>query len=146
MSAVLVGMNNPYSLSAENALLPSPAGCTGHNIWKMLNELTGATRSEYAKAFDRRNLVLGKFCATRARDAATAMTFPPGSVVVALGEEVRRAFDLPRQLIDPWEDEDRGVTWRQVPHPSGRNHFYNDPVQRRLVAMLLTELYQGEKQ
>jgi hypothetical protein len=65
-----------------------------------------------------------------------------GRVVVVLGEGPRRALDLPRQLIRPVSR--LGVVWRQIPHPSGRCRFYNDPVARAVVALLLEELYRGE--
>jgi hypothetical protein len=141
---VIVGMNNPLSTSPEHALFPAPDGCTGHRIWRMLNERTGCTRGQYLAAFDRRNLVVGDWSAQVARDSAAQLIsgMERGRVVVVLGEGPRRALDLPRQLIRPVSR--LGVVWRQIPHPSGRCRFYNDPVARAVVALLLEELYRGE--
>lgn len=83
---------------------------------------------QYVDAFDRRNLnAVGKI--------------RRGSMVVLLGDQVRKAFGVPKLLIHPQTID--GVTYRQVPHPSGRNRFYNDPVQHELVALLIEELYRG---
>ncbi len=120
---VLLGLDNPHP---TEALAPWPPNCSGWRLWKMLNERTGATPEEYEQAFDRRNI-------------KTHSLPGEGQVVVVLGEEVRKALGLPKVLIHPVQM--MGLTFRQVPHPSGRTLFYNDPVQRQLVAMLLEELY-----
>lgn len=60
--------------------------------------------------------------------------FPRGTTVLVLGEEVRAAFGLPRLLIHPLTRD--GVTYRQIPHPSGRTRFYNDPDCRALIKEL----------
>jgi len=95
----------------------------------MLNERTGASKQDYVRAFDRRNLC-----------DLDAFMVPPGSTVVLLGEDVRRWFGLPKILIHPQVRD--GVTYRQVPHPSGLCRFYNHPAQRELVALLLGQLYE----
>jgi hypothetical protein len=107
----------------------------------MLEERCRIAPSTYARAFDRRNLVRGS---TWDREAAEAEArrihrHAAGATIVLLGEKVRRAFGLPKQLVHPIVRD--GVIYRQIPHPSGRNHFYNDPVQRALVAVMLEDLY-----
>jgi len=68
-----------------------------------------------------------------------------GRVVVLLGNSVREAFDralsggLPPVLLHP--QQAMGCTWRQVPHPSGRNLWYNVPENVRVVELLMEELY-----
>lgn len=57
--------------------------------------------------------------------------------VLLLGERVRRSFELPKVLIHPISVD--GVTYRQLPHPSGRNLFYNSETVRDLIAMVLSE-------
>ncbi len=78
-----------------------------------------------------------------------------GRTVVLLGQSVREAFDyvmgddtrvhvgdlagLPPLLVHP--QMAGGCTWRQIPHPTGRNLFYNDPDNRKVVELLMEELY-----
>jgi hypothetical protein len=138
---VLLGMNNPLSSEPKHALYPSPPGCTGWRIWNMLNEKTGCSKSQYLRAFDRRNLVSGRVW-SRGEAAEAARVFTDemvGREVVVLGEEPRRALGLDKLLIHP--QVVFGVTWRQLPHPSGRNPWYNDADCRALAATLLAELY-----
>lgn len=66
-----------------------------------------------------------------------------GRSVVLLGEQVRSAFAHPRLLLHP--QVIGGATWRQVPHPSGRNRWYNEVQNRELVAMILEDLYKGDE-
>lgn len=151
MRAIIVGMNNPLGADPRHALYPSPEGCTGHRLWRMLHEVCGATRVDYRDGFDRRNLVAGEWSAAAAREGAGRLLaelsdLPPPRTggkmltVLALGREVARALDLPREhgLIVPLMRD--GVAWRQVPHPSGRCRWYNSPENRTMVGMLLEEL------
>lgn len=148
MRPLLLGMNNPHHDDPRYDLYPSPKGCTGWRIWKMLSDRTGATKHDYVQQFSRRNLVRGrKWRRDRVEAAALQVTFfaKPGTTVVLLGDEVRRAMNLvlggrvDKILIHPQVVD--GVVYRCVPHPSGRNRFYNDPAARELVALLLEELY-----
>lgn len=142
---VLIGMNNPlWRGAAGYELYPAPEGCTGHRLWRMLNERTGAFRRDYLDTFDRRNLVTGNVgydydIAKSTADNIFREFWGSGRVVVLLGEDVRRAFGHPRLLLHP--QVIGGCTWRQVPHPSGRNLWYNSQENRNLVAVLLEELY-----
>jgi hypothetical protein len=129
----------------------------------MLNERTGATITDYIRTFERRNLVRGMhYDRQRARARAYEMLCElrdSGRTIVLLGAAVREAFDfclkgsgdmltsspvmgergLPPLLVHP--QEAGGCTWRQIPHPSGRNLFYNEPKNREIVALLMEELY-----
>lgn len=141
MKPVIVGMNNPLSRRPEHALYPHPPGCTGYRLWKMLEARTGATQEEYLARFERMNLVSSKTW-SRELGRGTAERMRPvlrGRVVLLLGQAVRRAFGIPPLLVHPQEID--GVTWRQLPHPSGRCHWYNDPRHRRVAEVLLQELY-----
>lgn len=124
MKSILLGTSNPYS---GEPLAPFPTGCSGWRLWKMLNDRCRISKNEYMAGFIRRNLDTWDRMAKR------------GSTVVLLGEEVRASFGIPKMLIHPQVVGD--IIYRQIPHPSGRNLFYNDPIQRELVAMLLVELY-----
>lgn len=132
MRPILIGIDNPHSKDPAMALHPRPAGCSGWRLWRMLCDRLRVSEQQYLRAFDRRNLSDGE------------RPILPGSTVVLLGEEVWRGvrvrYDIPRLLIHP--QVRCGVTWRQVPHPSGRCLFYNDPAQRALVSLMLAELYE----
>lgn len=118
---IIIGQTNPHP--HVSALSPDVPGTSGHRLW----QLSGLTRDAY--------VVIRR---TNADDWASCKEFradlSPADVVLALGDEVRRWLWLPRQLIIPVVVE--GVTYRQIPHPSGRNLFYNDPLNRQLVEVL----------
>ena len=142
-------MNNPLSTRPGYELYPAPAGCTGWRLWQMLNARTGALRHHYLRTFERRNLVTGTEWDRRAARQRAMETIEEladtGRVVVLLGNSVREAFDralsggLPPVLLHP--QQAMGCTWRQVPHPSGRNLWYNVPENVRVVELLMEELY-----
>jgi hypothetical protein len=134
-------MNNPLTPRPQFALHPAPAGSAGWRLWRLLNRRTGAGPAEYCAAFDRRNLVGGAWNRLAARAAfRTMVPGLRGRTVLLLGEEVRRAAGLPRELVLPVVLD--GVTYRQLPHTSGRCHWYNDPVCAELAALVLEELFQ----
>lgn len=138
---VLLGMNNPLSLRPEHALFPHPPGCTGHRIYGLLClKFPDMLRHEYLEGFERVNLVEGHWSMRRARENVPAFVEKyQGRTVLLFGEAVRTALKLPKRLILPLERD--GIVWRQLPHPSGRNLWYNDPRSRELAASLLAELY-----
>lgn len=144
---VLLGMNNPISSRPEYALYPYPPGCTGHRLLRLLQRrLPGVGRREYLAAFDRRNLLhrltWSRADARRAAEEFLEVQVPEllGRTVVVLGDQVRNLLGLEKMLIHPVESH--GVTWRQLPHPSGRCLWYNDQHCAELAALLLEELYE----
>lgn len=142
---VLVGQNNPVSQAPGHELYPYPEGCTGHRLWRMLQErLPHVSRENYLDTFERRNLVTGRAW-NRAEGRAEAerlfaLFWGSGRTIVLLGEDVRRSFGHPRLLLKP--QTIGGAVWRQIPHPSGRNLWYNGATHRRMVGTLLEELYE----
>lgn len=143
---MLIGMNNPLSTRPGYELFPAPAGCTGHRLYEMLRErVPEVLRRGYLDTFERRNLVQGltydRASAKAAADLIYAELWGSKRTVVLLGEDVRRAFGHPRLLVEP--QLIGGCTWRQIPHPSGRNFWYNKPENRKMVGVLLEELYVG---
>lgn len=122
------------------ALYPLPKGCAGQK----LQEMSGLSRTEYLGAFERMNLLEdypegGKWSVVTAEYAFRARVEPllPGRTTLLLGAKVAEAAE--RVLLVP--------VWRwaepillphlgahtmivMLPHPSGRNRHYNDPVVR----------------
>jgi hypothetical protein len=162
MKPILIGMNNPLSTRPGHELYPLPEGCTGNRLWKILHARTGASMSQYRDAFERRNLVRGleyDRIAARARAYETVLELRgSGRTVVLLGNAVREAFHyvlrdgvllgntdyttgLPPLLVHP--QEAGGCIWRQIPHPSGRNLWYNEQKNVKVVELLMEELYVG---
>lgn len=143
---ILIGMNNPVSSKPGHELFPYPPGCTGHRLLTMLQtRVPGVTRHMYLDRFERRNLVPYKIWDRETAEINAGIVerelWGSGRTVVLLGEDVRRAFGHPRSLLHP--QVIGGCTWRQVPHPSGRNLWFNDASNREMVAMLLEELFNG---
>lgn len=142
---ILLAMCNPRSSDPDLALWPDPPGCSGHRLWQLLHGRTGATQEDYCRTFDRRNLLRGRWWSP-----GVAREFAPrfiagvtGREVLVLGGEVRDALGLPRLLVHP--QELHGVTWRQLPHPSGRCRWYNDEDNRLTAALLLESLYTARR-
>jgi len=137
-------MNNPVSSDPAHALYPHPEGCTGHRLYEMLrSRIPGVKRHDYLSAFDRRNVVPYKrFDKTMAVEGAHILErefYGSGRTIVLLGADTVAAFGIPRLLVHP--QIIGGSTWRQIPHPSGRNIWYNDEQNKLLVSMLLEDLY-----
>ncbi len=150
---LLVGMNNPLSRSPDDALVPWPAGCTGHRLYSMLHAACGATEEEYLTAFERTNLLVGVgWSDHQARCAAEKLAASgvlSGRKVVALGRGVQKALGLPWLL--PMQTAHvmasiAGTTSTKfilMPHPSGANRWYNDPENVRRAGAVLADLYAG---
>lgn len=152
---LIIGMNNPYGAKPEYALYPLPRMSAGGRLYALIREATGLTRVQYRDQFDRINLVNGPWSAAAARSVARLMlrggTFT-GRHVVFLGRDVQMAFEL--NLADPCcqflstsfcssrlpkgPPEFHGYA---LPHTSGRNHWWNDEVNRRRGLVLLRSLY-----
>ena len=135
----LIGMNNPLSEDPRHALFPHPPGCTGWRIWQMLRARTGATKTDYLRAFHRYNLGNERHWHREKAEAYWKILEPTLTenfdTIVLLGAAVRQAADIlvsnlyvTRALI-------------ALPHPSGLNRWYNDDRNRQIVEIILEELY-----
>lgn len=137
---VIIGMNNPYTPLPEYALFPHPPSSAGGRLLSLLRRRRPVSRGAYCRAFDRRNLGFETWSRAEARE--TFLSMRPGlegRTVLLLGREVRSVVGVPEELILPTVLD--GVTYRQLPHPSGRCLWYNDQTQADLAAMLMEELY-----
>jgi hypothetical protein len=133
---IIIGMNNPISDVPEHALWPDPPNCAG---WR-LQQMSGLSKHEYLRAFERRNLLIGPWLYVRAVKAANDMRPElAGRRVVLLGAEVRRAFGFKDNAQHGTTDL-FSTTWYFLPHPSGRNLWYNDPANVKVAETLLKEL------
>lgn len=145
MRVVLVGMSNPRSADRRLALVPHPPNSAGHRLFLMLRKRVHCTHIEYREGFERRNLVSTTTWSQNIarRNAEHMIEEFQGRTVLLLGAAVRDAFGLPPVLVKPVVH--RGVVFRQLPHPSGRCRWYNNPRHRRIAEMLLEELYEEGK-
>jgi hypothetical protein len=100
------------------------------DLWKNLHEVNNTPRIDFLRWY-------GKHVTFPVRD----FTPPPvrGTLALVLGIDVARSLGLSDVLIDEQVDLD-GVRWRVVPHPSGRNFWYNEPAHRLVVGLLLEEM------
>jgi hypothetical protein len=141
---VLVGMNNPMSDDPAHALYPLPLGCAGSRLWEMLAEETGATRQQYLRAFERVNLVVGPWSRAAARVGAAQLSARlAGRTAILLGAQVRDAFghSPTGDVLAPYQVD--GTLFYQLPHPSGRNLWYNHEANRRRAGQVLGDVYLG---
>ncbi len=162
MRTLLVGLDNPHSGDPKHALSPLPAGATGGRIVEFIQEnLTEYTVRDYLRDFDRVNLYPSKAAATgkgaTKLDRLMAKWCLIYSVasghqnIVLFGNRVRSAFSdiveladepvLNCQTIDAdWLTKGHRITFYTMPHPSGRNRWYNDKRNQLLVADRLANL------
>ena len=146
--AILVGECPGPGIPEEKAhpLFPLPERSSGGRLLRVI----GWGRNEYLRRFDRSNLFRShqpKWSADSARDSADALVesvLEGGGLVdfVLLGARVSAAFQ--REDFDPmvslgfW-----GGTATVVPHPSGLNRWYNEPVNRAAVRRLFAGFREG---
>jgi len=131
---VVVGIDNPYSDLQNHALFPYPPMSAGARFWRM----TGLTRGQYIRVFDRHNLFLSyekKRGIDQRRIAAKRVVEAVGAgygdkiQILALGRMVADSFGLPIGAPLVWSHPDssnRNLIVAYVPHPSGLNRWYND--------------------
>ena len=126
-----------------HALFPHPANCTGHKLWKM----TGLSRGDYVK-ITRRNVVAlwpgdGFFPVDIARKGAAVLRpLLAGHHVVFMGRVVATVFGHYKPELLTWRTlgGETGYTWVVLPHPSGRNRWYNDATNRGAAELLMRQV------
>lgn len=137
MKPLIVGLRNPSPTLP--ALSPSNRGSSGWRLWRMWDgdspDRTHRTQEEFLRAFDRSNLI-------NDRDSIGDMIRTRSDVVV-LGGEVWAGLKLD-PTVDLLESAVRGsVRYWRVPHPSGRNLWYNSAANCEAVGSLLRRLTDG---
>jgi len=146
MRTVIIGIAPARPGEEGQPLSAIAARSTGRKIANMI----GATPSQYMKAFDRVNV-----CPTAQRGTVDPKLYHAhaenltGSLlrrrrVILLGQNVAECFGISREMYSylSWKDsrvyETYGLcgwkigrlppfVWAVMPHPSGRNRWYNDP-------------------
>lgn len=116
---LIVGETNPYGGDDCYALYPSPEGCSGHRLCCLI---LGMTQDEYLSAFERTNLVKGKWSLKDAR--VNARMLCEGDLVL-LGSKVCSAFEVEFRPFSIVVHEDRNLCI--LPHPSGLCRMWNEP-------------------
>jgi hypothetical protein len=127
-------------------LFPAPRASAGGR----LREMTGLPAEDYLARFDRVNLLyehLGKapagtedrFPMRAGRAAALAMRpFLGGRQVLLVGRDVAVCFGHEFTPFLEWRQEPAwGYRYAVLPHPSGRNHWYNDAERRAAATAFL---------
>ncbi len=122
MKITIVGESNPYGADQYYALYPAPDGCSGHRLCCLI---LGMHRAEYLEAFDRVNLIVGKWSVPAARKAAEELTAKPNRRFILLGSKVCAAFgvDFLPLHVEPF----RGCAGLILNHPSGLSRAWNEP-------------------
>lgn len=159
MKPLLIGMNNPLSDDPDFDLYPYPEGSAGWRLWKMMPE--GTSRKQYLELFDRKNLLHAREWDQRAAQYAAQQLLPDlhGRSVVVLGTQVRAALGLPRTEPLLWTSSTiyathvpggttfvpGGITfeWLALPHPSGRNRWFNESKNLAQARLALAGLLGG---
>lgn len=153
MALLLVGLDNPQSRDPRFALYPQPPGCSGYRLWKMMLEQSDGSL-DYSKIAKTNLFPVGPASSMKVlvRDAGRVLCdqiiHAPWTVVL-VGAVVRDAV-MPEYVGRDWKpcrfvsvigDTESKVAW--IPHPSGRNHFYNDKKNCRKIGKFLVEAYRS---
>lgn len=137
----VLGLNNPQGHTAFHTL---PVGCAGYRMWRMVHDVSGICETDWLRGTQRNNLLADAVLPRDYRSAARRRgeflaPLLQGRTVVLVGNDVAAAMGhaYPPFVWDPDRD------WVQIPHPSGRNPFYNDPANRLAAGILLSEILAG---
>lgn len=131
---LIVGMNNPQSLEALSTM---PRGGAGHRLWLMATARTGVSEQDWLQNVDRVNLCGGEWDPFEARRAwgQGVVSTDRYDAIMFLGNDVVNATGLRLPPIGR-----RGIYW-VLPHPSGRNRWYNDELNKDAATLLLRDFY-----
>jgi hypothetical protein len=117
---MLLGLDNPHSKNPRAALLPRPPGSAGQRLF-LLSKMGW---SEYRRSFERKNA-----CDLLEGDLEHR-------TVLVLGKEAWKRLGLPgRNYFDRLFS--LNATFVLLPHPSGRNLWYNSATNRNRVTRLM---------
>ena len=111
----------------------------------MIFDAAGMPVNEYVLSFDRRNLIpSGEWDTDRAQVLGQSFREETlGRKIVVLGRDVWTALKLPHKPAPRHRVECFGSAWYYLPHPSGRNHYYNDALHRWWAGRFLADMVRG---
>jgi hypothetical protein len=144
---LLIGQAPGPRTHPDLPLVPTPTTSAGGRLFAM----TGLSTEDYMRTFDRVNLLYehpGKmpakaqdaFPVREARAAANAMhPFLSGREVLFVGRDVTCAFGHEDMEWCRWYWDTWGMRFAAIPHPSGRNHWYNKAENRAAAETFLRE-------
>jgi hypothetical protein len=127
MRPLLVGEANPYGSDPAFALYPSPPGCSGERLCRLV---MGLDPDDYLEQFDRMNLCAGKWRTIDARVAATSLVLQAnreGRTLVLLGTKVAKAFGCFGVKPFTFFRAPAGALLVRLPHPSGLCREWGKP-------------------
>jgi hypothetical protein len=137
MTMILIGMNNPH---ADEALVPTRRG----DAASRLEAITGVTIKDH---FDCLNMCCDRYwnpAAARRRGVIIRQIVTEAGVdkVVVLGRDAWRAlgFKAAESAIVIVANK-----WHRVPHPSGKNLWYNSQANRTKVKRLFEALVKSSE-
>jgi len=161
MKPLLIGLDNPHSRDSHTALLPVPKNGAGDRLLQLIREADrDFSISQYMQAFDRVNLYptgpakngrgatwADHLAASWAMETIVRCHYDR---VVLLGDRVQRAFGRMVALREEalsyttfTAPDGSPIAFYRMPHPSGRNRFYNQPENRQLAAERLLLMTAG---
>lgn len=142
MRIALVGLGPGPNTHPDYPLWPSPRTSAGGRLLA----LTGLTAREYFRAFERHNLFDHCPAAAeltpanlRAQYARLRPRVFGAALLVLLGREVHVAFGMEGRPLLKWHPRLLSEV-ALLPHPSGRNRWFNDAGNARAARMFFREL------
>ena len=137
---ILMGLN--HSEDPDRSLLPDPPGCAGHQLWSMCYDECGITRVDWVRLTRRGNLLtdaapIDSYKHMARERAHHLRDLIGGEIIVLLGVDVAEAFGH-REESFVWSPGPRN--WIAIPHPSGRNLYWTNPVHRAAAGVLLRDI------
>jgi hypothetical protein len=158
---LLIGEDNPQSSAPEHALYPLPSGCAGN---RLCDRIFAVPRATYLATW-RTNLCNPTWSRKAARNRAMNLVVAsaPWRAIVLLGSKVTQTFNkaFERELalggrgpMAPFTHaratvDDAEFLFVSLPHPSGKNLFWNDSknavAARRMLGDLLPGYPWGER-
>lgn len=143
---VIVGQE-PKANHPDDPLSPNNPMWSGARLAR----LADLDHAEYRRVFCRINLRYesseSKFCTnarTRASATLIANRLYPGDTLIVLGSSVQRSFDHIFTFLGPLDisiDPLKEIQVVMLPHPSGLNRFWNDPMNTLAASVLMVKLY-----
>lgn len=124
MNPLVVGELNPYGTNGKYALYPYPENSAGGRLCRLILRMRPGA---YVAAYRRENLCTEKWSLPTARlNAATLQRTLRGAPLVLLGAKVCAAFGVPFIPFTASTTVDGPLV--VLPHPSGLNRLWNDPM------------------